>query len=332
MPRSRLTPEGILKQADAEPAALVPADVMLGLLGRDHPLYLPMDLEGRFLHDFSALDLRLAELAKAETVPWCPIDLEPLVRLCRRYRKRIQSWELWSYKLYYFELLALAGDLVPLFWGNVEVLKPALFPNEVLALYREGLYRLPEERRAACREIWTELAPQWIREKVIVPHDDRPWLSRLRYSPQDRTGARWNEPEFLFSDCLGFIMQPFYQLPESLHSVQRQMTFELWKTSVFHPRPLTPQSRKAWRNHERRLLVRHRLQTEELRRKERLVKRLKTLKRQGVSRRSMVERVFQEGLWPYSLRPRPRTPDYDPQESCLRVVNRLCAQIAAGKL
>ncbi|MBU0607133.1 MAG: hypothetical protein KKI08_04565 [Armatimonadetes bacterium] len=332
MSRTRLTPNGILEQAEAEPSELVPADVMLGLLGHDHPLYLPMDLEGTALHDFSALDLRLAELAKADAAPVCPVDLAPLVKLCRRHRKQIQTWELWSYKLYYFELMAMAGKLVPLFWGNVEVLKPALFPDEVLTLYGDGVLRLPEERRVACQEIWAELASEWIRRKVIVPHDDRPWLSWLRYFPQDFSGARWDDPEFPFSDCIGFVMQPFYRLRGSLQWLRHQMTLELWKTSIFHPHPLTPQSRKAWRNHEKRFLLRHQFQAEQVKRKQKLVRRLKELMAEGVPRRGMVERVRAEGLWPYSVWPRRRTRDYDADANCLRVVNRLCTQIAAGEL
>lgn len=327
-----LTPEGILQQADAEPSELVPADVMLGLLGHDHPLYLPMDLDGKLLHDYSALDLKLARLASTDTAPQCAVNLEPLARLCRLHRELIQEWELWSYKLYYFELLAISRTLVPLFWGDVEVLKPALFPDEVLGLYADGVFRLPDDRRSACREIWYELAPQWIREGVIVPPDDRPWLSWLRYYPQHRSGERWNDPEFLFSDCLGFAMQPFYRLRGSFQWLRHQMKLELWKTSIFHPHPLTPQSRKAWRSHEKRFLVRHQLQTEELKRKQRLVARLKRLMKEGVSRRGMVKMVLEEGLWPYSVRPRIRTPDYDADVNCLRVVNRLCAQIEAGKL
>ena len=91
MHRSQSTAAGILERAKAEPAELVPGDLLVRVLEREHPLYLPLDPEGVALHDSSGLDLYLARLAEVTQAPQLPVDVGPLVKLCRRHREHIEE-------------------------------------------------------------------------------------------------------------------------------------------------------------------------------------------------------------------------------------------------
>jgi hypothetical protein len=304
---------------------LASADLVLDLLDRDHPLYLPMDDRGELLHDYSALDLYLDELARVQEAPELPVNVLPLAKLCRRHRNRIAEGELWSYKLYYLELLAREGKLQPLFWGNVEVLNPAFFPPEVLIHFASGATVPPEDRQPLMQEIWDVHVSDWIRDKVIVRPNSRPWLCHLEYYPQDERG--WDEPVFSFSQCLGFVMQPFYCLRDALHTIRRCMTEELWKTSIFSPLPITPDHRKQWHEHSERFSLRHFVRTEQRKRKLAFEDFVGQEKARGHSIREIAEEARDRHLWPYGTPRRSRTKDYDPQAACERAVSRMIATL-----
>lgn len=304
---------------------LASADVLLGFLGTDHPLYLPIDDQGELMHNFAALDFYLDGLARADRAPDLPVNIEPLIGLCRRHRKRIVEAELWSYKLYYLELLSQEGKLRPLFWGNVDILKPAFFPSAVLEHFASGATTPPEDRRPLMQEIWDLQARGWVRDKTIVRPNADPWLTRLRYFPQrDR---HWDDPEFGFSDCLGFVMQPFYCLRDALHVVRRCMREELWTTSVFSPLPTTPDHRTQWRQHAARFMLKHFLRTEQRRRKLEFKDFVRQQSSRGGSIRGIASEALTRRLWPYGTPRRSRTEEYDAQASCERAVARVLREL-----
>lgn len=314
----------ILSDLNGHAWELASADVLLSFLGTDHPLYLPMDDRGELLHNYASLDFYLDELAKADKPPGLPVSIEPLITLCRRHRKRIAAPELWSYKLYYLELLSLEGKLKPIFWGNVEILSPAFFPPAVREHFESGATVPPEDRQILMQEIWDDNVSEWVRKKVIVRPGTGPWLSYLKYYPQHR---QWDEPEFRFSDCLGFMMQPFYCLRDALHIVRRCMTEELWKTSIFSPLPITPDHRKEWREHSARFVLRHFVRTEQRKRKLEFKEFVRQQQSQEWSIAEIASEARTKRLWPYGTPRRTRTKDYDPQASCERAVSRVIAEL-----
>jgi hypothetical protein len=175
------------------------------------------------------------------------------------------------------------------------------------------------------QEIWDVHVSDWIRDKVIVRPNSRPWLCHLEYYPQDERG--WDEPVFSFSQCLGFVMQPFYCLRDALHTIRRCMTEELWKTSIFSPLPITPDHRKQWHEHSERFSLRHFVRTEQRKRKLAFEDFVGQEKARGHSIREIAEEARDRHLWPYGTPRRSRTKDYDPQAACERAVSRMIATL-----
>jgi len=321
----------ILDAAGGEAAELVPAEVVVAALGGLHQLVLPMDGEGTVLHDFSALDFRLLTIAQAKRKPVLPVDIRHLVALCRHHARTIAAWESWSYTFFYLELLAREGKVVPLFWGDTNVLLWDFHDGELIRQYTHGATRAPAEPAACLRGRWARQLDAWVQRAVIVPHSRRPWMERLEYVPPD-TGQRWDLPPMPFSHCLRFRMQPYYHIHDATEALRHHMKLELWRTSVFCPRPITPLNRKEWREHCRRFAVSYRLRTEQWKRKQEFEQFVKCQHSGPTETIEIARQALREGLWPYGT---PRGGDTDDEArvaACRSAVYRALRKIASGKL
>lgn len=323
MPRVRWNPLTVMEEAGVEPAEVVPASLLVEMLGNTHPLFLPRDPEGEALSDFSQLTFFLHPLAEAESCPKLPINAAGLHRLCRRHRKKLGTHERWTYQFFYLELLAQEGRLKPLFWGHTLMLGLALHSARLREQYLGEARRASEHLREHCRQVWQEQAADWVERKAIAPPDDRPWLDRLQYLPQDLIEKPWNLPELPFSSCLQFRLQPYYDVVGAVDNLRRYMALEVWKTSVFNPWPVGPANEREWRAHLNRFALSYRRRTEQWERKRRFEEFVKSRHPQR-SPQEIAQEAVNQRVWPYGT----RKGGSDDRENCQRAVYRVLKALA----
>ena len=142
----------------------------------------------------------------------------------------------------------------------------------------------------------------------------------------------WNTPEIPFSYCLQFRMQPYYVLSDALYQLRRNMTLELWKTSVFCPKPLTTENRPEWNRHAERFALGHRARTAQWEKKLEFVRFVEQRHDEGESAERIAGGAVNEGLWPFgTIHPKQREEAYDAVVPCERAVYRVIKRIAQGR-
>ncbi len=115
--KSEFTGESIVHGGLRAAAALITAEKILAAVGPDHPLVLPLARPGGAWMDFSALEFFLPGLIAATRLPKLPIDISPLVEVCRAHPDAVTEVDIWEYRFFYLELLAKEKILTPLFWA-----------------------------------------------------------------------------------------------------------------------------------------------------------------------------------------------------------------------
>lgn len=316
------------------PLRLVSAGRLLGELGESHPLYLPRSEKGELWTDFSQLRLLLPALAQARRPPVLPIDLSPLMALCRQHQHRIQKDETWTYQYFYLEVLAQEGRLRPLFWSSVGIvnklcqkLTPSV-PREVL-----GQPRQAEWLQSWAREAEALIGQDLIDQGVVKPEqsgkpaddqapieldDKRPWLSRLRYQePADE----WSRGGARFSDCLVFERMPFYHLPSALGILRTAMTLETWRTAVFCPTLALDNYEARWKEGRKRFGLDYRRRTDQQLRKLAFERFVGYGLERGLPIRQIAREAADEGLYPFGTPKRGKEPD--DAENCRRAIYSL---------
>ncbi len=320
--KSEFTGESIVHGGLPAAAALITAEGILAAVGRDHLLVLPLAQKGGPWVDFSTLDFFLPELIAATRLPKLPIDISPLVEVCRAHPDAVNEVGIWEYRFFYLELLANEKVLTPLFWA------PAWLPLRL---------RLPEAPRPdasasedctvgstqRCQLAWEKHADSWIEEGIIEADDGRPWLSYLCYrEPYVIDSKVYNGVRAPGS--LDFDKLPFYQEPDAHKTVLRAMKRELWRTSIFCPTPLPNRTGKEFHAACDRFGLRHRRATQQQIGKGHFEWFVHEQWENEVPKKAIGREAVQRGLWPHGTRKSNCEPTHDDDvENCRRAVIRL---------
>ena len=253
--KSEFTGESIVHGGWRAAAALVTAEKILEAVGRDHPLVLPLARKGGVWMDFSTLEFFLPELIAATRLPKLPIDISPLVEVCRAHPDAVTEVYIWEFRFFYLELLAKEKILTPLFWGPAW-LPPRMRQPEAPRPGSSASADYTEGYAQRCQLTWQQHADRWIKEGIIEPHDGRPWLSYLRYGGPEATDSE-EANESCIAEHLYFDKLPFYLRPDAHQMLLRAMKTELWRTSIFCPTPLPNRAGKEFRAACDRFGLRH---------------------------------------------------------------------------
>lgn len=317
---SELTAKALLEAAGGDPGNLVTASGLLAGLGPDHALYLPLTVEADVWADFSKLDTLLAELARGKKGSKVPIDLSPLAKLCAEHEQEIASGEVWTYSFFYLELLAKEDKLRPLFWADsVVTAQLQTYQTDSSAAARSpevtGTYQQES------RQMWQKNAPRWVERGWLTPHADEPWLSHLAYRPPD--AEHWEMAgEKGLGLCLYFEKLPFYHRDDAYGKLIKAMKLELWRTSVFCPKPLPNRGAPEFRQACNRFALSHRRHTQQEVRQHRFEQFVRRYYDRGMIKKAIAREAVKRKLWPYGTRKSNRDP-FDDVENCRRVVIRL---------
>ncbi|MBU0609361.1 MAG: hypothetical protein KKI08_15855, partial [Armatimonadetes bacterium] len=196
----------VLRQGEATPWLLVSADELLASLG-EHPLrFVSQTLPKRGKRkrtpvlDYAKLSIRLGTLPLLDRVPRLPIDIRPLVGLCREYRDLVKLDDHpknpceWDYSYFYLEVLAKAKVVEPVFLGRPEEVTASLnLPRGQHVTAR----RYTADQIRAYRDEWiTRWKAEGVRlikqGSIVVPAKS-PWLRYLEYHPESA-----HEPPYEF--------------------------------------------------------------------------------------------------------------------------------------
>jgi len=319
---SELTAKALLEAAGGDPGDLVTASGLLAGLGPDHPLYLPLTVEADVWADFSKLDILLAELARGKKGSKVPIDLSPLAKLCAEHEQEIASGEVWTYSFFYLELLAKEDQLRPFFWAD-SVVAAQLQTHPIDSNVAAWSPEVADKYQQESQEMWHRNAGRWVERGQLALPGDEPWLSHLAYRPPD--AEHWEMAgEKGLGMCLYFEKLPFYHRDDAYEKLIKAMKLELWRTSVFCPKPLPSRGGPEFKQACDRFALSYRRHTQQEVRQHRFEQFVRKRYDRGMVKKAVAREAVKRKLWPYGTRKSNCEPTHDDDvENCRRVVIRL---------
>jgi len=202
--KAQIAARQVLEQVKETPWLLVCADQLLASLG-EHPLrFVSQTLPKRGKRkrtpvlDYARLSLRLGTLPLLDRLPRLPIDIRPLVQLCKVHRDLVELDDgpdapcEWDYPYFYLEVLAKAKLVEPVFLGRPEEMTECLnLPRGQHVAARRYTADQIGAYRAEWIARWEAEGARLIEEGSIVVAPRSPWLAYLGYDPESA-----QEPEY----------------------------------------------------------------------------------------------------------------------------------------